>query len=64
MQKEPKRAGGEGLAVDACVRTPAAGCELLAPVPLVKRAAGLEPLRGTVESSLPTRKHQGSRMPE
>lgn len=36
MQKEPKRAGGGGLAVGACVHTPAGGRERLAPVPLVK----------------------------
>lgn len=45
-----------------CVRIPRAAGERLAPVLLVKRASGLEPPRGTVEFSLPTRKHSSSRV--
>lgn len=47
----------------ARLRTRAGRCGRLAPVPLGKSASGLEPPRGTVESSYPTQKHQGSGIP-
>lgn len=62
LQREPERAveAWPWARVSALPRAAAGGWH---PGPLVQRASGLEPLRGTVESSFPTRKRQGSGMP-